>query len=138
MVKKSIKVVAAIIIDQNRFLLTQRLSSSKHDPLKWEFPGGKVNSGESNEDALSREIKEELGIEISIGRQFTSHKFSKSGISYCLFSYLCTRKSGEIKSIEVQAFEWISSPYDLSSFDLSKLDLQIARSLIEHLAQQKA
>ena len=58
------KVVAAIIIKKNKYFIAQR-NKSKHLGLKWEFPGGKVDANESLEEALKREIREELNIEIA-------------------------------------------------------------------------
>ncbi|MBI5223667.1 (deoxy)nucleoside triphosphate pyrophosphohydrolase [Candidatus Micrarchaeota archaeon] len=67
---KQILVVAAIIRKQNRILICQRSNKDKNHPLKWEFPGGKVENEESPEQALQREMKEELGIKTEIGKIF--------------------------------------------------------------------
>ena len=71
-------VVAAIIIRNSRALICQR-RSDRAFPLKWEFPGGKVETGESPTDALTREISEELGVEIEIGREAfrTQHRYAE-------------------------------------------------------------
>jgi 8-oxo-dGTP diphosphatase len=73
-------VVAAIIVRNSHLLICQR-RKDKAFPLKWEFPGGKVETGESLADALTREISEELGVEIEIGRQVNRTQYRYAELS---------------------------------------------------------
>ena len=72
--KKPINVVAAIIKKDNQYLITQR-NKNKHMGLRWEFPGGKVNENENFEEALKREIKEELNIRINIYEKIAEEEY---------------------------------------------------------------
>lgn len=121
-----IKVTCAIIIKNDSILVTQRKVSSTH-PLKWEFPGGKLNSGETLEDCIIREIKEELDIEIEIKRSMISvnHNYGTKQIE--LIPFLCTMKSGVIKLIEHNDFLWINFG-NLHEFDFIAAD----RKLVQH------
>ena len=121
-----IKVTCPIIINNTGILIAQRKASSNH-PLKWEFPGGKLNINEIPEDCILREIREELDIEIEIKKPMISviHIFGSKQIE--LIPFLCAIRSGEIKLIEHQNFLWIS-PDDLNRFDFIGAD----RKLIQH------
>ena len=99
-------VVAAIITQNNTYLIVQR-NKNKHLGLKWEFPGGKVNDNESFEEALSREIKEELNVEINIQRKFAEEKYKHEKIDIVLHYYLCSLKSGTIKLNEHENLAWV-------------------------------
>ncbi|HPE74948.1 MAG TPA: (deoxy)nucleoside triphosphate pyrophosphohydrolase [Draconibacterium sp.] len=121
-----IKVTCAIIINNSGILTAQRKSTSNH-PLKWEFPGGKLNTNETPEDCIFREIREELDIEIEIKKPMISvvHFFGTQQIE--LIPFLCTVKSGEIKLIEHRNFLWVGFD-DLHQFDFIGAD----RKLIQH------
>lgn len=66
-------------------------------PLKWEFPGGKIELGESKADCLRREIQEELGIAIGIGRALTPVEHHYPDFSICLYPFVCTLESGTVR-----------------------------------------
>jgi 8-oxo-dGTP diphosphatase len=121
-----IKVACAIIINNTGILIAQRKAISNH-PLKWEFPGGKLNTNETPEDCIFREIREELDIEVEIKKPMISvhHTFGTKQIE--LIPFLCTIKSGEIKLFEHHNFLWISLD-DLNRFDFIGAD----RKLIQH------
>ncbi len=121
-----IKVACAIIINNTGVLIAQRKASSNH-PLKWEFPGGKLNSNETPEVFILREIREELDIEIEIKKPMISVNYIFGSKQIELIPFLCTIKSGEIKLIEHQNFLWIG-PDDLDQFDFIGAD----RKLIQH------
>ena len=88
-------VVAAIIIKEDKFFIAQR-NRNKHMGLSWEFPGGKVEKGESFEIALKREIEEELNIEISIKKKIGEENYKDEKINVKLHYFLCSHTSGEI------------------------------------------
>jgi 8-oxo-dGTP diphosphatase len=101
-----IDVVAAVIKRNNKYLVTQR-NKNKYMSLKWEFPGGKVEKGETLKEALLREIKEELSVEIDINMKITKEKYKDEKINIILHYYFCSLKSGIIKLNEHEDLAWI-------------------------------
>ncbi len=102
-----IQVVAAIIIKNDQLLLSKRLEHL-HQGGKWEFPGGKVESNESLESALARELKEEINIEIKEPIFFDEITFDYSEKSVHLHFFLVSQFSGEPQGLEGQQVEWFS------------------------------
>ncbi|GAB3531832.1 8-oxo-dGTP diphosphatase MutT [Pontibacter brevis] len=100
-----LKVTCAIIEKGNRVLVTQR-SAAMREPLLWEFPGGKVEPGETEEECLVREIREELHLEVKPLQRMTPvlHRTPIKAIE--LIPYICTVEGGEIRLLEHCAFEW--------------------------------
>lgn len=124
-----IGVTCAIIIDkENKILATQRSASMKL-PLKWEFPGGKIEAGETPEECLTREIKEELNIDINItgSLQWFEHHYETFSIR--LFPFLCEVKAGEIKLTEHSAYVWLRTG-DLVGLDWAEADLPLVKELL--------
>ena len=101
------KVVAAIIKKDNLSLIVQR-NKNKHLGLKWEFPGGKVESKETLKQALIREIKEELNITINVHQKIGEEKYKDSKINVILHYFLCSHQSGTIKLNEHENFAWVN------------------------------
>ena len=101
------EVVAALIWKDKKFLICRR-PAHKARGLMWEFVGGKVEKGESKEDALIRECKEELNIEISVGEEFSevTHEYPDITVHLTLFN--CTIESGTPQLIEHTAIKWIT------------------------------
>ena len=102
-------VVAAIIVRDSRLLICQR-RRDKAFPLKWEFPGGKVEAGESLTDALRREILEELGVTIEIGREIYRTQYSYAEISSAIeivfyFARIAGEDIGDAFTDEQDSFE---------------------------------
>ena len=104
---KSIEVVAAIIMDGDKILATQR----GYGDFKggWEFPGGKVEQNESREEALLREIREDLDVEFAIKRYLTTVEYDYPNFHLTMHCYICEVISGELKLIEHEASRWLSS-----------------------------
>ncbi|MGO8992982.1 MAG: (deoxy)nucleoside triphosphate pyrophosphohydrolase [Polyangiaceae bacterium] len=106
---RTVLVAAAVILESGRVLLTQRKAGA-HLEGKWEFPGGKVESGEDPRDALRRELQEELGIEAEVGEivDVTFHRYEEADKAVLLLFFLATRlpSSPEPKAIDVAAFQW--------------------------------
>ncbi len=94
---KFTNVVAAIIKEDKHYLIAQR-NKNKHMGLKWEFPGGKVNENENFEDALKREIKEELNITINIHKKIAAEGYKDEKIDIILHYYLCSPKKWHYKT----------------------------------------
>ena len=118
-----IDVVAAIIKKNNKYLIAQR-NRNKHMGLKWEFPGGKVDNNETFEEALAREIKEELSIEINIHKKFTEEKYKDNKIDIMLHYYLCSHKRGKIQLNEHENLIWVEKK-NFKQYDFAEGDSDI-------------
>jgi 8-oxo-dGTP diphosphatase len=105
---RTIRVVAAVIERDGRYLITQRRSSAVL-PLMWEFPGGRVEEGETDAQALKREVRHRLGADIEVGKliSFVSHPYEHYVID--LFLYECVLESAELKAHNVNAYTWVTS-----------------------------
>ena len=120
---KKENVVAAIIKKNNYYLIAKR-NKNKHLGLKWEFPGGKVEINETYLDALSREIKEELDIDIKINEKIAEEKYLDDKIDIILHYYLCSYVGGIIKLSEHEDFAWVEKK-DLDKYDFVEGDKNI-------------
>ena len=109
---KSEDVVAAIIKKGNLYLVTQR-NKDKYMGLKWEFPGGKVEANETLQEALTREIYEELNININVYEKIAEERYKDSEINIVLHYFLCSIKDGVISLNEHEAMQWA----DKTDFD---------------------
>jgi len=116
-------VVCAIIERNGRFLIAQR-PEGKSLALKWEFPGGKINDGESAISALHRELHEELGITVTVGRQLTPVFYAYDAFSLRLVPFLCSLASGEPVLHEHRALAWIT-PEMIGAYDFPEADLPV-------------
>lgn len=105
-----IKVVAAVISNSEGRMLITRRAPDKIFPGEWEFPGGKVEEGESAEDALLREIQEELGVAVSIGDRMLEweHEY-KDRWKVCLSAYSCAWNGGTLALAAHDAYDWVLS-----------------------------
>ena len=123
-----VEVVAALIWDNDRFLICQR-PANKARPLLWEYVGGKVEPGETKEEALVRECKEELDITVSVGSVFFDviHEYPDITIHLTLFN--ATIVDGEIKLLEHNDYRWIT-PEEISQFEFCPADESINEYLI--------
>ena len=99
-------VVAAIIKKDDHFLLAKR-KKEKYMGLKWEFPGGKFEKDESFEEALSREILEELNVNIEIHNKVAEERFQDDEINIVLHYYICSLIDTDIVLSEHEAIEWV-------------------------------
>ena len=123
-----INVVAAIIKQDDLIYICKR-SESMSLPNLWEFPGGKVELGESNEVALIREIKEELGCEIHNLVYLTENKHDYENFSINLICYTCELKSGTPVSNEHCEEKWVKVS-ELGSYDFAPADIPV----LSHMA----
>lgn len=118
------RVVAALIVKAGKILICQR---TKHQtmPLKWEFPGGKIEEGEQPRDALRRELDEELGIDATVGNEVARirHEY-KSGNSVELRFYVVYDFRGELENRIFKDMQWVERK-DLPSFDFLEADLKL-------------
>ena len=117
---KSKDVVAAIIKKDNLYLIAQR-DKNKYMGLTWEFPGGKVEPNENFHEALSREIQEELNIQINVHEKIAEEKYKDDEIDIILHYYLCSEKSGTIRLNEHANIAWVEKK-DFNKYDFVKGD----------------
>ncbi len=104
---KQIEVVAAIIHREEAYFATQR-GYGEWEGM-WEFPGGKIESGESPEAALKREIQEELGIDITIDRFLCTTEYDYPSFHLTMHCYLCDVEAGEIVLREHKSARWLTA-----------------------------
>jgi len=121
--KPHIHVACAIIEREGRVLAAQR-SVTMSLPLKWEFPGGKIDPGETPEDCLHRELCEELGITVTIHKALPSTTHHYPTFTITLYPMVCAMESGEISLREHEAVIWLD-PEKLLSLDWAEADLPI-------------
>ena len=103
---KPIDVVATIIKSEDYYLLAKR-NKDKYMGLKWEFPGGKVEQNESFKKALSREILEELNVNIEIHKKVAEERYQDEEINITLHYYMCSLIDNDIVLSEHEAIEWV-------------------------------
>jgi len=122
-----IDVVAAVIRRGDQILITQRFDHV-HLPGLWEFPGGKVEAGESLQAALEREIREELGLAIRVHDEFFTVEHDYPTKSVRLHFFNCSIVEGEPQLIEVADLRWVH-PQDLGKFDFPPADAELIARL---------
>jgi len=122
-----IEVSAALIFRDGKLLITQRHAKSHLGGL-WEFPGGKREAGETFEQCLVREIREELGVEISVGELFEEifHAYPEKSVRLKFF--ICKLLSGEPQPLDCAAVKWIRQS-QLANFEFPAADAQLIEKL---------
>ena len=127
---EQIKVVAGLILQNNKLLICQRPNFKDH-PLKWEFPGGKIKNDETNEEALIREINEELSINIINYEELISYNFNYKDLDKKVFIYfyLINNFSGKVLNNFHKELKWIEIK-DIREYDFLEGDLKI----IDHIS----
>ncbi len=124
-----IQVLAAVIIKDQKILCVQR-GTHKYPYLanKWEFPGGKMEAGESQEQTIQREIMEELSMEIQPIRHLLSHTHHYPDFSIELHTWLCEQLSDELELNEHHACVWLDA-IDLKDLDWAEADVAVVEVL---------
>jgi 8-oxo-dGTP diphosphatase len=122
-----IKVTAAILVKNNRIIIAKR---GPNDRLanKWEFPGGKVEIDETQEQCLKRKMKEEFDIDVSVGEYLGSSIYFYSRMSIELMAYRAYWENGEIDLKDHDDFKWISLE-QLAEFDFAPADMVFVEKL---------
>lgn len=112
----NLRVVCAVVEREGRYLITQRRATAVL-PLLWEFPGGRVENGESDEDALRRELMHRLGVDVRVGQMisYVHHPYERYAVD--LYLYECELVGGEPTSCHVSDFRWaLSSDFESYAF----------------------
>ena len=132
--RKHIEVVAAIIVRDCRIFATQRGYGEWKD--WWEFPGGKIEYGETPEDALKREIREELATEIEVDELLTTVEYDYPKFHLTMHCYLCTIISGDLSLLEHEDARWLAID-ELDSVKWLPADKDVIEKLSTTFAMQK-
>jgi len=123
--------VTCAIIERDGLVMAAQRSATMSLPLKWEFPGGKIDPGESPEECLRRELVEELGIQVAVGKSLPPSTHHYPTFTVTLYPYVCTITAGEIVIHEHASIVWL--PLDeLHSLDWAEADLPV---IAEYLAE---
>jgi 8-oxo-dGTP diphosphatase len=124
------QVVAALIVRENKILICQR---TRHQtmPLKWEFPGGKIEPGENPEAALRRELDEELGIQATVGPKVAEirHNYGNGG-TVELYFFLVEQFAGEIQNRIFKDVRWVGKA-EMPQFDFLEADVALVKDIAE-------
>lgn len=132
---KTVNVVAAIIIKDKKIFATQRGYGEFKDG--WEFPGGKVEKGETPENTIVREIKEELDTEIKVKEYFDTVEYDYPNFHLSMKCYICSVLSGKLELLEHEAAKWL----DKDSLDLVAwlpADLGLVDKLKDYLSKNRS
>ena len=128
---KTVRVTAAVICRGDKIFATQRGYGDYKD--WWEFPGGKIEPGESPEQALKREILEELAAEISVGRKIMTVEYDYPTFHLSMDCFVCTLVRGEPELLEHEAAKWLSRS-ELDSVPWLPADREVVDTLKNNTA----
>ena len=131
---KTVRVVAAVILEESRVFATQRGYGAFKDG--WEFPGGKIEPGEGPEQALAREIREELDTEVDVGRLLTQVEYDYPEFHLSMGCYLCAIRSGSLTLKEHESARWLTAD-QLDSVDWLPADREVIEMLKKGLNNLK-
>ncbi len=124
-----IQQVTAALIEKNGKILLARRKAGKHMGEKWELPGGKIDPGESPQEALSRELAEEFSIEARIGEYLGSTEFRQGEIELEIRLYRAKHLAGTFTLHEHEEIRWVA-PREVESYDLVDSDRKLFRDYI--------
>ena len=126
--RRKIRVVGAMIECDGKYLITQRPPRATL-PMLWEFPGGRVEVGESDPEALARELQEEMGIAVAVGARVihVEHAYEGYDIDFCV--YRCEHRGGVIQHIRVHDHRWVR-PDELDNYEFPAADEKTIAKLL--------
>ncbi len=127
---KTIEVVAAVIVRDGRIFATQRGYGDFRG--MWEFPGGKMEQGESREDALVREIQEELDTEISVDKFLCTVEYDYPAFHLTMHCFICSILKGDLVLREHEAAKWLTRD-ELYSVDWLPADISVVSEILNNL-----
>ncbi len=127
--RRKIRVVGAMIEKDGKYLITQRPPNATL-PLLWEFPGGRVEPGETDEVALARELLEEMAIAVDVGDRVihVEHAYEAYDIDFCV--YRCVLRKGPIQNLRVHAHRWVR-PEELDRYEFPPADEKSIAKLLD-------
>ena len=127
--RRKIRVVGAMIEKDGKYLITQRPRTATL-PNLWEFPGGRVEPGETDQSALARELSEEMGITVEVGDRVihVDHAYEAYDIDFCV--YRCRLLSGPIRHVRVHAHRWVR-PDELDQYEFPPADEKSLAKLLD-------
>jgi 8-oxo-dGTP diphosphatase len=125
--------VACAILENRGLVLAAQRSAATSLPLKWEFPGGKIRSGESPEACLRRELKEELGIAVSVREALSPATYRYPTFTVTLHPFRCAIESGILTLHEHAAVRWLQ-PEELLALDWAAADLPVIAAYLARMA----
>lgn len=131
---KIVKAVAGIIINRNNEILVTQRDKGKCEEasLKWEFAGGKIEKGETPQQALARELQEELEINVTVGKKFFQVEHSYSTFHLSMPVYLCYIKNTNVKLNVHLNYKWLK-PNEILSVDYAPADIPVAQKIFNEL-----
>ena len=130
MIMKRIEVVAGIIKDSNKIFATQRGYGEFKDG--WEFPGGKMEPGETPQEALTRELKEELAIDVNVGEFLCTVDYDYPTFHLTMHCFYCSVIGGELTLLEHEASKWLKMT-ELHSVNWLPADVEVVAALERNL-----
>jgi 8-oxo-dGTP diphosphatase len=129
MAKAVIRVVAAVIEHEGRYLLTQRNPAAVF-PLLWEFPGGRVEMGETDQQALVREVAERVGVEVEVVKKLGEHVHEYDEYEIHMGMFACTLPTGALpRPVAVNDLRWVTSS-DLDQYEFPPADQRSVARLL--------
>ena len=138
MAEKTLQVTAALLVHNQKILIAQRNNVGRF-ANKWEFPGGKIDPGETPQECLQRELQEELGLEATIGDLFSDTLYHYEHGEIRQFTYWAkfATPSATIQLSEHQALAWVL-PAELSHYEFAGADLAVAKLIEDQVASPSA
>ena len=121
--------VTCAIIERDGLVLAAQRSAAMSLPLKWEFPGGKIDPGESAEECLRRELVEELSILVSVGKSLPASTHRYPTFTVTLYPFVCSIASGDIVLHEHAAIDWLP-PGQLQTLDWAEADWPVIEAYL--------
>jgi 8-oxo-dGTP diphosphatase len=119
--------VTCAIIERDGLVLAAQRSAVMSLPLKWEFPGGKIDSGETAEECLKRELVEEMGVRVRVGEGLPASTHRYPTFTVTLYPFVCSIEAGEIVLHEHAAVSWLPAG-ELHTLDWAEADLPVIES----------
>jgi 8-oxo-dGTP diphosphatase len=123
-----VRVTAAILRRPDGAVLVARRAPGRRLAGQWEFPGGKIEPGETPEACLARELDEELGITVTVGQHVATSHHDDGELAVELMAYECRLVSGELELVDHDAVAWVA-PARLRDYALAVADVPIAEAL---------